>query len=116
MVTIAFRSGCTWTRDEIVVEPPYENLGWFIANDVQRSVASSSRLIEMLKRVIAGVEPPLVDETGNAWTMDIDPNVARLTCFFATPVAMVELPTAWLVDALERWRDHLIAQGRPADV
>lgn len=61
---------------------------------------------------MAGTEAPLADATGNAWTMDIDAKVARLTCYFAMPVATIELPTAWLVDVLERWRDHLIAKKK----
>lgn len=65
------------------------------------------RLAEKLRRIIAGTEPPLVDATANAWTMDID--------YFATPHQSVDLPTEWLADALERWSDHLIAQGMQHD-
>lgn len=115
MLGIQFRSGCEWTDDEVIVEEPYRHVGKFIASDVQRSVWSSRRLAEKLRRIMAGTEPPLVDATGNAWTMDIDAKVARLTCYFATPHQSVELPTEWLADALERWRDHLIAQELPHD-
>lgn len=111
MLKISFRSGCKWTRDEIVVEEPYAHVGWFIASDVQRSRVVASRLIEDLKRVIAGTHAPLVGD-GNAWTMDVDAKVARLTCYFGTPVATVELPTPWLLYALEQWRDHLVKQGK----
>ena len=94
------------------IEEPYRHVARFIADDVQRSYSSADRLAKQLQRIIAGTEPPLENATGNAWTMDIDANVARLTCSFATPVSIVELPTAWLVAALERWLDHLIAKKR----
>lgn len=83
----------------------YADVGRFIANDVQRSVWSSAP---------PGGKAPkdhrrhrVVDATANAWTMDID--------YFATPHQSVDLPTEWLADALERWSDHLIAQGMQHD-
>lgn len=111
MLSISFRSGCEWTQDEIVVGEPYADLGWFIADDVQRSPEVATRLIEDLERVIAGKQPPL-GGNGNAWTRDIDAKIARLTCYFATPVVTVELPTPWLLYALEQWRDHLLQKGK----
>jgi hypothetical protein len=69
-------------------------------------------MAEQFRGIMAGTVAPWVDETGNAWTMDIDAKIARLTCHFATPVATIELPTAWLVDVLERWRDHLIERKK----
>ncbi len=111
MLQIRFRSDAEHAHEEIVFEAPYERLSRFIADDVQRSSEVASRLIENLKRVIAGTHAPLVGD-GNAWTMDVDAKVARLTCYFATPVSTVELPTSWLLYALEQWRDHLLKQGK----
>ena len=45
--------------------------------------------------------------------MDIDAKTARLTCNFATPGLTVEPPTTWLIDAISRWRHHLIARESP---
>jgi hypothetical protein len=115
MLNIQFRSDCEFTDDEIIFEEPYTQLSRFIADDVQRSFSSANRLADRLRGIMAGTEPPLVDATGNAWTMDVDANVARLICYHATPHSKVELPTAWLIDALERWRDHLIAKKRARD-
>jgi hypothetical protein len=112
MLNIEFRRDAELIDDEIIFEEPYTQLSVFFADDVQRSFTSADRLAAELRGIIAGTEPPLVDATGNAWTMDIDANVAHLACYFATPHQFVEVPTAWLVDALERWRDHLIAKKK----
>lgn len=111
MLQIRFNSNAEHAHEEIVFAAPFERLSRFIADDVQRSSAVASRVIDDLKRVMAGTQPPLVGD-GNAWTMDVDAEVARLTCYFATPVSRLELPTAWLLYALEQWRDHLVKRGK----
>jgi hypothetical protein len=112
MLNIEFRGDADLINDEILFEEPYTLLSLFFACDVQRSFSEAELLAAQLRGIIAGTEPPLVDATGNGWTMDIDANVAHLACYFATPHQFVEVPTAWLVDALERWRDHLIAKKK----
>ena len=83
----------------------------FRDDDIQRSPDAAGRMVETLCGIRDGTHPPM-DGEGNAWHWNVDAKVARLTCYYATPVQEVELPTAWLIDALERWRDHLIAKKR----
>ncbi len=112
MLNIRFCSGAEFTQDEIIVDEPYRQLVHFIDDDIQRDAPSAEYLAQRLRGIIAGTAPPLQDANGNVWTMDVDANVARLACYFRTPVAKIELPTAELLYALEAWRDHLIAKER----
>jgi hypothetical protein len=111
MLDIQFCSNCEWTYQAITVAEPYANVGVYIGQDIQHSVSGADHMLKVFREVIDGTRPPLVDDTGNAWTLDVDAKTARLTCYYATPVQIVELPTAWLVDAVERWRDFLRASG-----
>ena len=72
------------------MEAPYTHVGERIASDIRRSVSSANDDLELLELVVAGKRPPLVNETGSAWTMATDAKTARLTCNFATPRRSVE--------------------------
>jgi|GEM_PF-1206283 len=115
MLTIRFDPHGKSLDDRIKIDPPYEHVAQFIASDIQASVHGATRYATLLRDVVTGSRAPIEDETGNAWTITADPAWTTLTNSYGHRPLSVRLPTTWLIDAIERWCQHLIAQGYPRD-
>jgi hypothetical protein len=101
-------------RDCIFIEPPYELVKEFLCTEVQWSVAGATSYLKMLRAVMDGTHRPLELDEGNAWALTGDGEWMTLSNDYGAPVS-VRIPTAWLVDAIERWRQFMIDHGAPLD-
>ena len=115
MLKIHFNPTAKITHHRVVIDPPYEYVARFITDDIQGSVFGATSCARRLREVISGEREPIECETGNVWTMDADREWTPLTNPYAPRPLTVRLPTAWLLDAVERWRQHLIDRGYPLD-
>ena len=113
MLTIRFDPAGKSLDDRIKIDAPYDRVAQFIASDIQASVHGATHYAKLLREVVTGSRAPIEFETGNAWTMDADPQWTTLSNSYGHRPTSVRLPTSWLVDAIERWRQHLIDQGYP---
>ncbi len=48
---------------------------------------------------------------GAAYELEADARTAYITLLYADPLRTCELPTAWLIDALEQWASYLETRG-----
>jgi hypothetical protein len=115
MLTMRFNPKAEWGFQRLTIDPPYELVGRFITSDVQGSVHVATSYAKRLREVVSCAREPIECETGNVWTMDADPEWTTLTNTYGTAPLTVRLPTSWLLDAVERWRQHLIDLGYPLD-
>lgn len=109
MLTMTFVPDATDYFFAVHVDAPYDRVAHFLTRDIQNNFAYAKRLAGVLRDIQAGRHAPLDGDTGNVWMMEIDAKTAVLTNEFATPIQRVELPTEWLIDALERWHDFLVS-------
>lgn len=115
MLKVHFNPEAKITHYRVAVDPPYEYVANFITDDVQGSVFVATSYARRLREVISGEREPIECETGNVWTMDANPEWTTLTNTYGTRPLTVRLPTTWLLDAVERWRQHLVDRGYPLD-
>lgn len=100
--------------DQLRVEPPFEKLRDFIVCDV--GLCGGARLyIDLLRAIIEGRHPP-IDEVGNSWHTTADAEWTTLRPEWNPDVEPMRLPTTWLLDAIERWRQYLIADGADPEI
>jgi len=115
MLTMHFNPTAKITHHRVSIDPPYEYVGHYLTDDVQHSVFVATAHARRLREVIRGEREPIECETGNVWTMDADPEWTTLTNTYGIKTLTVRLPTPWLLDAVERWRQQLIDLGYPLD-
>jgi hypothetical protein len=98
-------------EDQLAIEAPYEFVVGYIGDDIQFSLANARIAVDELRRALAGT--PVRGSTGNAWRVDADASKATLTVIAAGDDEIVhDLPTAVLLDALERWLAYLETRSR----
>jgi hypothetical protein len=116
MLPMRFNTGAIRAHESrVTFDPPYEHVGSFFRSEVQ-SPAGARSYIRLVRDVIGRNRPPVECETGNMWTMDIDPEWTTLTNDYGTERQQVRLPTAWLLDALQRYLAFRVSRGADPDV
>lgn len=83
-------------------ERPGDLLAGYLESDLQGSVTSTVRLLDLLDRLEAG-EIEHWEETGNAYTLTLAPEGGTITPEWAEDVAPDLVPLADLRDGLSRW-------------
>jgi hypothetical protein len=105
----------THVTEELRIAAPYEFLVWFISCEVGHSVDGAHEWLGFLRKALAG--QPVAGVDGNAWELDADAETATLTEFYLpAPGNAQTLPTAVLLEALERWLMYLEARGYKKDL
>ena len=93
---------------EVTVEPPYQMVGSFLMSDAG-SLKSVNLLLDEMGKFANGAKPfPL---TGNAYSLDFEGETTRLAQVVGVEKE-IEIPTKWIVAALEQWRDYLTSRRR----
>ncbi len=95
-------------HDEVEVDAPYQVVGDYLTSDVQHDPEGAQKLIATFKQIIRG-ERELFEDEGNAYLVEVNASAARISTEYGTKPSC-ELPTAWLIDALEQWVAYL--EGR----
>jgi hypothetical protein len=93
---------------DVKAEPPYTELHRFFRTDVGGEIRWVDERIERLRAVIERRMDPF-DGYGNGWFEEIDAKTARLSDANVPHIRM-EMPTEWLLGALIRWREYLVAR------
>lgn len=86
--------------------PPYTLLGHFLEGDVQSNIAFCDDLLQAITRVATGTLD-VWQETGNAHTLILSADGARIAADWASATPPCQLSLAELRTALERWRAFL---------
>ena len=91
---------------ELFVEPPYEFVVSFVADEMGHDLRHVESWIERVKRAMAGERIDL--GPGNAWGLAASEETVTLTNEYIEPPRNVRtLPTSMLLEVLERWRAFL---------
>ena len=115
MLTLHFNPTADHVEERLKVAPPYELVARFILSEAQCSVHGATEYARLFREVISGARAPIECEEGNSWAIDADPEWTTLSNSYGWSPMRVRVRTAWLVDALERWRQPLIDRGCPLD-
>lgn len=100
--------------DQLRVAPPYERLRDFIVLEVGLCGGARNHA-RRLRDVIDGRREPFTG-VGNSWRTAVDPEWTTLRPEWEPDVEPMRMPTAWLLDAIERWRQFLLEDGADPDV
>ena len=90
-------------RLEMVFDEPYAWLGLYMSGDIQATPTALGE-IERVRSVIDG-RVAHASSDGNAWWLEIGPETTRMGNFYWEPETEREIPTKWLLEALEAFRD-----------
>ncbi len=82
----------------------------FLESEVQGSVAVGHEILEQLAQVVAG-ERPRATWIGNAHSLTMSKNTARITDEMDPEAPLVRLPLGAFYSALDAWMDVLEANG-----
>lgn len=102
--------GAAELEDEVRFGEDYALLANVIRHEIGHDVRSCEHWLEIARLALA-VEPQ-DSGYGNAWCVEADATNARFHNAYAwAPGDRFEMPTPLLLEALERWLAHLLAQG-----
>ena len=90
--------------------PPYEPLAGFLESDLQGSIGLCRETLKAIDRVSRG-EHAIWQETGNAYTLTLSAEEARIEAEFEAQAEPCRLPLAELREAVTQWLAFL-EQGR----
>ncbi len=105
MLSIRFHPEKKYGMDEAELSPPYDVVADLLTSDVQHDPAYARTLIEAFERVVRGEEAPM-EVQGNAYLIEVNAASTRVSTEFGTQPSC-ELPTPWLIDALQQWLAYL---------
>jgi len=98
--------------DPVTVDPPYDLVGIFLSSDAQTAIGARYILTEL--RALGGDPSKRWGGGGNQLTIHANGQTTELITQWEEPERTCELPTEWLIDALERYalfRDGLSRQA-----
>lgn len=84
------------------VGPPHEVVGWFLEQDLQGDVAACRRLLNLLNEVESGIMTSF-ESTGNAHTVTLGRNGARIENEYAEPPVAGDSSLDDLKQAISGW-------------
>jgi hypothetical protein len=90
--------------------PAYGHLAGFLESDLQGSIGLCRETLQAIDRV-AKDDPAIWQETGNAYTLTLSADGARIEAEFDAQAAPCYLPLAELREAVAQWLAFL-EQGR----
>jgi len=96
------------TFDPVTVDPPYDLVGIFLSSETQTDASARYVLSEL--RALGGDPSKHWGGGGNALTIHANGQTTTLITQWEEPERTCELPTEWLIDALERYA--LFCDGR----
>ncbi|MDH3603783.1 MAG: YacL family protein [Candidatus Tectomicrobia bacterium] len=91
-------------------DPPHEHLAGFLESDLQGSIGLCRETLQAIDRVASG-EHATWQETGNAYTLTLSAEEARIEAEFDEQSEMCRLSLAELREAVAQWLAFL-EQGR----
>ncbi|MCL2777429.1 MAG: hypothetical protein FWD73_05445 [Polyangiaceae bacterium] len=98
--------------DPVTVDPPYDLVGIFLT--VEGETAAGTRYVLAGLRALGGDPSKRWGGVGNALTIYANGETTKLIATWEEPERTCELPTEWLIDALERYA--LFCDGRDRQV
>jgi hypothetical protein len=97
---------------EVTVDPPYDLVGIFL--DAEMHTADDARQRAKELRAFGGDRSKCLGGGGNALSIEANGEVTQLITQWEEPERTCELPTEWLIDALERYAAYLDGRSRQA--
>jgi len=109
MLTMHFLGPGDEAEYELRIDPPHENVVSFIGAEINHNVDLAQAWIADLRKALRGDR---VASMGNVFYVEADARMAKLTNeFVGPPDLVIEVPTPWLLDAIERWHAYLVSRG-----
>jgi len=112
MLTLHFHPESKVSALEVTVDPPYDLVGIYLVFNMQNADNARERAASL--RALDGDRSNGFGGGGNALSIEANGETTTLITQWEEPERTCELPTEWLIDALERYalfRDGLDRQA-----
>jgi len=104
MLTIHFHPESKTRTGEVLVDGPYDLVRTYLVEDMQTAVEARRKAGEL--RALGGDLSKRLGGGGNALSLAANGEVSKLSTQWEEPERTCELPTKWLIDALDRFASY----------
>jgi len=112
MLNIHFYAEAKPTELEVTVDPPYDLVTVFLTSEAMSDVGARYLISEL--RALGGDRSKRWGGGGNQLTIRANGETTKLITQWEEPEQTCELPTEWLIDALERYAAFCEGRSRQA--